>query len=59
MNLSELFARDPRTHTDDEVRAIITELRAARSKFIVDGKPSARLTAKENEMKRIDLEIKL
>jgi hypothetical protein len=59
MNIAELFARDPRQHTDADIVQIVTELRAARSRFIVDGKPSAKLTSKEAEMKRIDVGVKL
>ncbi len=60
MNMAELFARDPREHTDDDLRKIIADLRAARSKFIIGGdKTAGSLTAEQKSLTRIDLDIKL
>lgn len=60
MNIAELFARDPREHTDDDVKKIIEELRASRSKFIIGGdKTAGALSAAQKEAKKLDLDIKL
>jgi hypothetical protein len=60
MNMGELLARHPREHTDDDLRAMITELRAARSKFVVGGdKTAGALTQAQKEITKIDLDVKL
>jgi len=60
-SLAELFARDPREHSDADVLRIITELRKAREKFVLDkAKPaSTPRTAKQKAVAKIDLDIKL
>jgi len=62
-DISELFARDPHTHTDADIRQIVDTLREARSKFIADGgRPRASAkepTKTQKELTRLDLNIKL
>lgn len=61
-SLAELFARDPRQLSDDDFRALIHELREARSKFVLGtGKKtgSAKLTPAQTDAVRLDLDIKL
>lgn len=60
VSLAELFARDPRKHTDADIIRIVTELRAARSKFVIGGdKTAGSLTAQQKQLSRLDLGIKL
>lgn len=60
MNMAELFARDPRQHTDDDLRKIIAELRAARTKFIIGGdKAAGALTKEQAAITKLDLDVKL
>lgn len=60
MNIAELFSRDPREHTDEDVKKIIAELRASRSKFIIGGDKSAgALTTSQKEAAKLNLDIKL
>jgi len=61
MNLAELFARDPREHSDEDVRRIIAELRKAREKFIFEGpqRKTQPKTEKQKALAGIQLDIKL
>ena len=63
VNMAELFARDPRDHTDADIKKIIAELREQRSKFIVDGgRPKAAAkqpTAAQAALVKLDLDLKL
>ena len=62
-DISELFARDPRGHSDKDIMQIIETLREQRTKFIADGgRPKAvtkEPTEGEKKLTRLDLDIKL
>ena len=62
-NIAELYARDPKKLTDDDIRSIIADQRKKRHQFNLDAakkkaKPKTtgpKLTKKEQETKSIDL----
>ena len=60
-NMYELFARDPRTHSDEDVLMIIEQLRVLRPKFVIEGKASGpRKVAKPRpEIASLKLDVKL
>ena len=60
VSLAELFARDPRDQSDDDLMRIITELRAARSKFVLGGDKSAgSLTSAQKQLTRLDVNVEI
>ena len=60
VNMAELFARDPRDHSDADIALIIKTLRENRQKFIVDGSVASKpKTAAQAAVTKIDLDIKL
>lgn len=58
-SLAELFARDPREQSDEEVEEIIRQLRESRAKFILGDKTAGSLTAQQKSLVRLDLDVKL
>ena len=62
VSLSELFARDPRAHSEEDIRAIVSALRDARSKYIVGNKKTSAKkepTGEKAKVAKLDLDIKL
>ena len=61
--LAEIFARDPREHSDADFKALISHLRDLRQRFVHDGgKPAGgpkSLTAEQKKAVSLDLDIKL
>lgn len=59
--MAELFARDPREHSEEDFRKIIAHLRELRSRFVFEGKSAApkKLTADQQKVSGLDLDIKL
>lgn len=62
-DMAELFARDPRQHSDEDFKKLIAHLRDLRSRFVHEGgKPSTgpkSLTADQKKVASLDLDIKL
>lgn len=61
MKMFELFARDPREHTDEEVIQLIAEMRELRAKFVTGGQrsPVKTLTTEQKQLKRLDISVDL
>lgn len=61
--MAELFARDPRTHTDEDIDKMIAHLRELRHRFVFEGgkpKPSPKaLTETQQKVSGLNLDIKL
>ena len=61
ISMHELYARDPRTHTDEDMMKIIEDLRGKRKNFVNDGVRvgAKKLTAKEEQVADVKLDITL
>jgi hypothetical protein len=61
--IAEIFARDPREHSDADFKTLIEHLRDLRLRFVHEGgKPAAgpkSLTADQKKAVSLDLDIKL
>jgi hypothetical protein len=60
-DMAELFARDPREHSDEDFKKIVAHLRELRHRFVFEGKPAgpAKLTSEQQKVSGLDLNIKL
>jgi hypothetical protein len=60
MNMSDLFARDPRSVTDAEFKQIVSELRESRKKFILaERSPTSKPAPALSEVRQLNLDVKL
>lgn len=60
-DMAELFARDPREHSDEDFKKIVAHLRELRHRFVFEGQSAApkKLTADQQKVSGLDLNIKL
>lgn len=59
VSIAELFARDPREHSEADFRMIVKELREQRAKFVLGDKTAGAPARKSNETTRLNLSVEI
>lgn len=59
VSIAELFARDPREHSEADFALIVKELREQRAKFVMGDKTAGAPAKKPNEISRLNINVEL